>query len=75
MMLDVHVSLDLNTMPHVQSLTSDFHVSSVNGSEIRGNAKQNASQNVLTLLHDLHLKEDVEHMGEYLLLNPGTKNT
>ena len=73
-MSDVHVSLDSNTVPCVQSLTLDFHVLSVNGSEIRGNAKQNTSQNVLALLHDLHLKEDVEHMGEYLLLKPGTEN-
>ena len=72
---DVHVSLDSNTVPRVQSLTLDFHVSSVNGSEIRGNTKQNASQNVLALLHDLHLKKDVGHMGEYLLLKPGTENT
>ena len=65
---NVHVSLDSNMVPSVQPLILDFHVLSINCSEIRGNAKQNTSQNP-------HLKEDVEHMGEYLLFKPGTKNT
>lgn len=65
MMSDVHISLDSNMVPHVQSLTSDFHVSSINGSGIRGIVKQNASQDILALLHNLHLNEDVEHMGKY----------
>ena len=63
--------------PEQNMTLSDIHMSSEDSGQIRRNvvaSEQNIPQDILASLHVLNLKEDVVHMGKYLLLEPETEN-